>query len=227
MLERKRETLTYLDYSGGAAEGAPLLIMLHGYGSNEKDLISLAPALDRRLRVMSLQAPMQMGHEMYGWFPIEFTGNGISVDREAAVRARDLLIRFLRETIAETQPAGNRVFLMGFSQGAVMNYLTAFSEPGLLHGVLSLSGQLPDNRPEPVGMPSGLHELPFLVVHGLYDDVLPIDKGREAERWLKSNVQELTYREYPMGHEIDEESLALVASWLRAKIDRLEERDRV
>lgn len=221
MLERKHDMLTYLDYAAGAAEGAPLLIMLHGYGSNEKDLISLAPMLDRRLRVMSLQAPIEMGYEMYGWFPIAFTEAGITVDREAAGRARDLLGEFLRETIAAIRPAGEKVFLMGFSQGAVMNYLTAFNSPELLHGVIALSGQLPDTPPENAAQLPGLKELPFLVVHGLYDDVLPIDKGREADLWLKANVSDLTYREYPMGHEIDGDALDLVASWLSRRIDLL------
>ncbi|NTU69060.1 MAG: phospholipase [Chlorobiaceae bacterium] len=222
MLERKQDTINHLDYSAGSAEGAPLLIMLHGYGSNEKDLISLAPMLDRRLRVMSLQAPIEMGCESYGWFPIAFTDAGITVDRDAAVRARDLLAKFLREKIETARPAGGKVFLMGFSQGAVMNYLTAFSSPELLHGVIALSGQLPDSPPQVPAHPAVLKELPFLVVHGLYDEVLPIDKGREADRWLQANVADLTYREYPMGHEIDGDALDLAASWLKGKIDLIE-----
>lgn len=221
MLERRHDTLTYLDYASEATEGAPLLVMLHGYGSNEKDLISLAPALDRRLRVLSLQAPIQMGYEMYGWFPIEFTPCGIAVDREAAGRARDLLQKFLRETISTLRPSGGKVFLMGFSQGAVMNYLTAIGAPELLHGVIALSGQLPDPLPEPETIPNALKELPFLVVHGLYDDVLPIEKGREADQWLRKSVSDFTYREYPMGHEIDADALSQIASWLRQQIDRL------
>lgn len=219
MLERRHDTFTYLDYSSGAAEGAPLLVMLHGYGSNEKDLISLAPSLDRRLRILSIQAPMEMGYEMYGWFPIEFTPCGITVDREAATRSMSLLQGFLRDRITTLTPAGGKAFLMGFSQGAVMNYLTAFTAPELLHGVIALSGQLPGIEPETAGITDELRDLPFLVVHGLYDDVLPIDKGREIDRWLGANIADHTYREFPMGHEIDGEALNLTASWLRKKID--------
>lgn len=222
MLERRHNTFTYLDYCANSSEGAPLLIMLHGYGSNEKDLINLAPALDRRLRVLSLQAPLPMGPDMYGWFPIEFTPSGIIVDREAAGKSLQLLHKFLCEMINTLHPANGRVFLMGFSQGAVMNYLTAFAFPGLLQGVIALSGQLPDNRPDRDTVPVELKELPFLVVHGLYDDVLPIDKGREADRWLKANIADLTYREYPMAHQIDDDTLDLISSWIRHRIDRIE-----
>ncbi len=221
MLERKQDTLTYLDYSRAAAEpGAPLLLMLHGYGSNEKDLLGLAPVLDSRFRILSLQAPMAMGEEMYAWFPLEFTETGITVDREAAIRTGKLLQQFIRDRIEQLRPAGDRVFLMGFSQGSVMSYLTAFCAPEILHGVVAMSGQLPDAEPES-GLPEHLEQLPFLVVHGIYDDVLAVERGREASGWLKHHVTDLTYREYPMGHEISDDSLDFTAAWLKGRLDLL------
>jgi phospholipase/carboxylesterase len=220
MLERKHDSFTYLDYTVRPAEESPLLVMLHGYGSNEKDLISLAPALDSRLHIISVRAPLALGEDMFGWFPIEFTPYGITVDLEAAGRAIGQLTGFLRELISIYRPQGGKVFVMGFSQGAVMNYLTAFNAPELLHGVIALSGQLPDTRPEECMMPLGLESLPFLVVHGLYDDVLPISKGRDAGQWLKENVSDLTYREYPMAHQINDDTIGLVAAWLKERIDR-------
>ena len=219
MLERKHDTFTYLDYADRPEEESHLLVMLHGYGSNEKDLISLAPDLDNRLRIISVRAPLALGDDMYGWFPIEFTPYGITVDREAAGRALAQLTGFLRELVATYRPMGGKVFLMGFSQGAVMNYLTAFNAPDLLHGVIALSGQLPDPRPEECKMPIGLESLPFLVVHGLYDDVLPISKGRDAGQWLKENITDVTYREYPMAHQINDDTIDLVAAWLRKHIN--------
>jgi phospholipase/carboxylesterase len=219
MLERKHDTFTYLDYTDRPEEESPLLVMLHGYGSNEKDLISLAPDLDNRLRIISVRAPLPLGDDMFGWFPIEFTPYGITVDREAAGRALIQLTGFLRELVATYRPPGGKVFLMGFSQGAVMNYLTAFNAPELLHGVIALSGQLPDTRPEECVMPLGLESLPFLVVHGLYDDVLPIAKGRDAGQWLKENISDVTYREYPMAHQINDDTIDLVAAWLKEHIN--------
>ncbi|HWR01473.1 MAG TPA: hypothetical protein VN371_06380 [Chlorobaculum sp.] len=219
MPERKHDTLTYLDYGAGKDEQSPLLVMLHGYGSNEKDLIGLAPALDNRLRFISVRAPLKLGEEMYGWFPIEFTPDGIRVDRDSAERALVQLTGFLREIISIYRPHGGKVFLMGFSQGAVMNYLTAFKAPELLHGVIALSGRLPDTRPEECEMPLGLESLPFLVVHGIYDDVLPVANGRQAGQWLKENLSDVTYREYPMAHQINDDALRLVAAWLKDRVN--------
>ena len=221
MLTRNNDTFTWLDYNRHSDKQSPLLVMLHGYGSNEKDLLSLASYLDPRLRVVSVRAPMVLAPGMFGWFPIEFTPGGITVDREAARQVADKLAAFLEKLIESLQPVGGKTFLMGFSQGTVMSYFTAFRNPTLLHGVLALSGQLPDARPEADALPTGLADVPFLVQHGLFDDVLPIDRGRQADAWLRDKIADYTYREYPMAHQIDQESLEFMASWLSGRIDRV------
>ncbi|NTV20351.1 MAG: phospholipase [Chlorobium limicola] len=222
MLQRKHLSLTYLDHAPPEGENAPLMIMLHGYGSNEKDLIQLGPMLDERVRYISARAPHSLDFGMFGWFPIEFTANGIIVDYDAAEEARRLLITFIGEIIAEYRPQGNRVFLMGFSQGSVMSYLTAFERPELLHGVIACSGQLPRQDSIPENSKHALRQLPFLVVHGVFDDVLPIGKGAESNRFLKSMVADLTYREFPMAHEISPAALKLVSEWLQERVARLD-----
>jgi len=221
MLTRNNDTFTYLDYNRHNDKQSPLLIMLHGWGSNEKDLLGLSHSLDPRLRVVSVRAPMTLAPEMYGWFPIEFTPTGITVDREAARQVADKFTAFLQKLIETLQPVGGKAFLMGFSQGTVMSYLTAFRNPALLHGVLALSGQLPDARPEADAISTELAEVPFLVQHGLFDDVLPITKGRLADAWLRDKIADYTYREYPMAHQIDQASLEFMASWLSERIGRV------
>lgn len=214
MLKRHNRSLTTLELDPGEEGPAPLVIMLHGYGSNEKDLIQLAGELPSACRYVSARAPLPLGPEMYGWFPIEFTATGITVDYDEAGRALEALTGFIEELVAEFSPEGGKVFLMGFSQGAVMSYMTAFTRPELLHGVIALSGQLPESRlPEGPG-PEGLKSLPFLVLHGLFDDVLPIEKGRAAEEWLKDRVRELIYREYPVAHQISMEGVTEIRGWL-------------
>ena len=218
MLQRKHLSLTHLDLAPPEPENAPTIIMLHGYGSNEKDLIQLAPLLNRSFRYVSARAPHTLDFGMFGWFPIEFTANGITVDQEAAGAARTLLITFIEEIIAEYHPRGNRVFLMGFSQGSVMSYLTAFEKPDLLHGVIACSGQLPEKTlPEPASLSTAFCRLPFLVLHGIHDEVLPISKGRASNEWLRQHVQDLTYREYPVAHQISESGIELIKNWLEAR----------
>ncbi|MBN1278797.1 MAG: phospholipase [Chlorobium sp.] len=216
MIQKKQRSLVSLDLAPREPENAELMIMLHGYGSNEKDLIQLGPILNEKLRYVSARAPHALDIGMYGWFPIEFTSNGITVDYEAAKEARNQLTGFIEEIIADYRPRGNRVWLMGFSQGSVMSYLTAFERPDLLHGVIACSGQLPQRETVPEKNVEKLRQLPFLVMHGLFDDVLPIAKGEEANRLLKDILADLTYQEFPMAHEISPAALHLASEWLRA-----------
>ncbi|HHE07795.1 MAG TPA: phospholipase [Chlorobaculum parvum] len=220
MFTRNNDAFTWLDYNRRPDEQSPLLVMLHGYGSNERDLIMLAPSLDPRLRIVSVQAPLMLAPQMFGWFPIDFTPTGITADHEAAREVADRFTAFLKKMIATLQPVGDKAFLMGFSQGAVMSYMTAFRDPALLHGVVALSGQLPDTRPKKDALPEGLTDIPFLVQHGEYDDVLPIDRGREAEAWLRDKITDLTYREYPMAHQTNHASIEQLRSWLSERIDQ-------
>lgn len=225
MLQRHHLSLTYLDLPPAKPEHAPLMIMLHGYGSNERDLIQLAPSLRPEFRYISARAPQKMDFGMFGWFPIEFTPTGISVDYVAAQQALDQFITFIGEIIAEYRPAGNKVFLMGFSQGSVMSYLTAFHAPELLHGVIACSGQLPEKTVPHESLKPALCKLPFLVIHGIYDDVLPIAKGRAAHAWLQEHIEDLTYREYPIAHQIADSGIELICSWLEKRVPEASENE--
>lgn len=220
MIQRKQRSLVSLDLAPREPENADIMIMLHGYGSNEKDLIQLGPILNEKLRYVSARAPHTLDFGMFGWFPIEFTANGITVDYQAAKEAGTQLIGFIEEILEEYRPKGNRVWLMGFSQGSVMSYLAAFERPDLLHGVIACSGQLPRRETVPESSIEQLRQLPFLVMHGLFDDVLPIAKGEEANIFLKEIVADLTYREFPMAHEISPAALSLASEWLRARAGR-------
>jgi len=219
MLQRKHLSLTYLELSAKEQEQAPLVVMLHGYGSNEKDLIHLAPSLHPGLTWISPRAPRMLDLGMFGWFPLEFTATGITVDYEAAGLARDRCIGFLSDLIKEYRPAGNKVFLTGFSQGAVMSYLIAFAAPELLHGVVAFSGQLPHRQLVDEEKLAIFNKIPMLVIHGIFDEILPIAKGKESTLYLQNLLADLTYQEYPMGHEISAEAISLASKWLTKKVN--------
>ena len=225
MLQRRHLSLTYLELAPKKPENAPLMIMLHGYGSNEKDLIQLAPSLRQEFRYISARAPQEMDFGMFAWFPLEFTPTGIRVDHGEAQRAAEQLIGFIKEIIAEYQPLGNKVFLMGFSQGTVMSYLMAFLAPELLHGVIGCSGQLPEKTMPQEALKAALSKLPFLVMHGSFDEVLPIAKGLAAKAWLEEHVEDLTWREYPMAHQISDDGVELMCSWLEKRVPQVSEKE--
>ena len=202
-----------------AADRAPLLVLLHGIGSNEDDLYSLAPYLDGRFMVVSARAPVVMGAGSFGWFNIELTPRAMVADLEQAERSRLLVLKFIDELIETYQADPACVFLMGFSQGAMMSLSVALTRPDKATGVVAMSGRLPSQALAQFSAPEALRGMPIFVSHGIYDPLLPIDYGRDCREKLEALPVELTYREYPMGHEVSMESLRDVAAWLSTTLD--------
>ena len=198
---------------------APLLVLLHGIGSNEDDLYSLAPYLDGRFMMVSARAPVVMGAGSFGWFNIEFTPRGMVADMEEAERSLRIISKFIDELIETYEADPACVFLMGFSQGAMMSLSVALTRPDKIAAVVAMSGRLPSQALAQVAEPETLRGMPIFVAHGIYDPVLPIENGRDCREKLEALPVELTYREYPMGHEVSMESLRDVAAWLSSTLD--------
>jgi len=142
-----------------------------------------------------------------------------AVDESQALESRERLVAFLAEACREYGADPSRVWLCGFSQGASMALGVALSRPELLRGVVAHSGRL---LPAflPASPPGGLRGFPVLWQHGRLDPVVPFAFGLEAERLLPPLGVRLDFREYPIGHEIGEESLGDLSHWLA---DRLSE----
>jgi phospholipase/carboxylesterase len=198
----------------------PLLVLLHGIGADEDDLFPLAAHLDPRLHVVSLRAPRdyQVG---YAWFDLGWRADGTVVpDVGQARRALADLVRWLEAAPARLGVDPRRVYLLGFSQGAMMSLGVLRTAPRRLAGVIALSGRA---SPEvfPGDAPAAdVAAVPLFVAHGTVDDVLPIANGRATRDLLEGLVDDFTYREYPIGHGIGPEELRDVAAWLGRRLDR-------
>jgi phospholipase/carboxylesterase len=203
-----------------AAGAPPLLLLLHGIGSNEHDLYGLAPFLDKRFLIISVRAPNTLGPGSYAWFEVDFTSQGPIINPQQEEASRKALISFLKESITAYGADPKQVYLMGFSQGAIMSASVALTRPELVAGAVLMSGRiLPEIRPQ-IAPGEELRGLPFLVVHGTADMVLPITYGRASRELLSSLPVDLTYHEYPMGHEVSQESLSDVTTWLTGQLDK-------
>jgi phospholipase/carboxylesterase len=198
----------------------PLLLLLHGIGSNEHDLYGLAPFLDERFLIISVRAPNILGPGSYAWFDADFTPQGPVINPEQAEVSRKTLITFLKEAVTAYDADPKQVYLMGFSQGAIMSASVALTQPELVAGAVLMSGRiLPEIRPL-IATSEELRSFPFLVVHGTADMVLPITHGRASRELLSSLPVNLTYHEYPMGHEVNQESLSDVTTWLTEQLNK-------
>ena len=203
------------------AQGAPLLVLLHGYGSDEEDLTGLAPALDPRFHIVSVRAPIPLPEGGFAWFPLAMTDRGLAVSFEEAEAARDQMCELL-VALQQRYDASGRTLLLGFSQGAGMALSSGMQLPGTLAGIAFLSGLfLPEMVPEGAAVDS-LDDMPFFMSHGRFDPLIPIARGRESRDMLAGLPLRMVYNEYAMGHEINPECLRDLGEWLKNRADDLE-----
>src|SRR6266567_2148772 len=133
----------------------PLLLLLHGIGADEEDLLPLARSLDPRFLVVSARAPHEaepMGHR---WYAIDWTATPPRGDPAEIAASRDLLASFLEEAAAAYGTDPSRTFLFGFSQGAIMALALLLARPDMVRGVVAHSGRLA-RLPEPDPAPEAL-----------------------------------------------------------------------
>jgi phospholipase/carboxylesterase len=203
------------------AGSPPALLLLHGVGSDERDLLSLAPMLDPRFLILSVRSPVRLEQGGYGWYRLTFTPRGPQMDEAEAAAGLDTLGEFVRAVPTAYGAAADRVYLTGFSQGAIMSLALLLAEPELVAGAALMSGRLLPGVRERIARPeSRLAGKPVVAVHGLYDQVLPISDGRAIRELLSSLPVQLTYREFPMAHEVSEQSFAVVRDWLTERLGR-------
>ena len=207
--------------TNGDNEKLPLLLLLHGRGADENDLFGLAPYLDERFFIVSPRAPVVMPFGGYEWFEL-IIGNGddISVNIKHFHQSRELISEFINELIAEHDLDAKRIYLCGFSQGAIMSLSAALSEPEKFAGVVAMSGRaMPEMLPDSKDF-DALKDFPMFITHGIYDPVLPIEHGRATKEIISRLPVNLEYKEYEMAHEISPESLRDVSNWLSSKLDK-------
>jgi len=203
-----------------ASHGAPpLLLLLHGIGSHEQDLMGLAPHLDPRFFVVGARAPHTLQPGAFAWFHVEWTADGPIADATEAKQSMALLNRFIDEVTRQYTLDAQRVYLMGFSQGAILSLALALTEPKKVAGEVAMSGRLLTEALATLAAPEALAGLPIFVAHGTQDQVLSIRYGRDIQQQLEKLPVALTYHEYPMAHEVSGASLSDIAAWLSARLD--------
>ncbi|HUF16582.1 MAG TPA: alpha/beta fold hydrolase [Thermoanaerobaculia bacterium] len=194
-----------------ATDIMPIVITLHGRGSNGSDLAGLAPSVDGgpgyRFICPDAPKPFYAGPGMaYGftWF------DGWPPSAESFAESRSLLLKFISEVLNQ-YPNDGRVALIGFSQGSMMALDLAFRLKPVPSAVVAMSGAVNEfTVPDTIEQPAP----PILLLHGTQDDVIPVVYARKTRRILEDRGVTPEYQEFPMGHWVTEESMALVKEFL-------------
>lgn len=195
-----------------AGEKSPVLVLLHGVGSNERDLASLASHFDQRFAVVSVRAPLTLGTENYGWFHVKFTPEGPLHNQAEAETSRKLLTDFITQLRAQPGIDPSRVFVLGFSQGAIMGLSLAFTEPELFHGLIAIAGRTLQEVAAKAAPRKVSPEV--LLIHGKEDNKLPYFHAEATESVLKRAGYKYEFQSYEAGHELNEAMLQDIRAWL-------------
>ncbi len=199
--------------------GQPLVILLHGVTTNEEHVFWITQHLDERFLAISVRAPNTLCPGSYAWYNLDSIPKGVDINAEEAENSRRAILRFIDEAVEAYDTAPDQVYLLGYSQGAIMSYSVMLTAPEKLAGVVAMSGRiLPEVKPLVVS-PERLTDFPVLVIHGVYDDVVPISYAHEARAYLETLPVKLTYKEYPIDHDIAQESLEAALVWLKRHLD--------
>lgn len=196
-------------------EKNPLLLLLHGYGSNEEDLFSFAQELPDEYFVISARAPYPLPPYGNAWYAIHFDAdeNKFS-DNDEARASRDLIANFIDELVAAYPIDAENVTLIGFSQGSILSYSVALSYPEKVQRVVALSGYLNLDIVKENYQNNNISKLKFFISHGTVDQVIPVDWARKAPEFFKSLGLDVVYKEYPVGHGVAPQNFYDFKNWL-------------
>ena len=194
----------------------PLLLLLHGYGSNEEDLFSFASELPNDSYVISVRAPYDLQPYGHAWYAIHFDAdeNKFS-DNVQAKQSVELIAAFIDEIVKQYPIDAKNVTLIGFSQGAILSYATALTYPEKISKVVALSGYFNQEIMPEVIDTKAISHLKFFVSHGSVDQVIPVDWARKAKPALENLGLEVEYQEYPIGHGVSPKNFYDFKNWLQ------------
>lgn len=185
----------------------PLLILLHGYGSNEEDLFSFAPTLPEDWLIVSFRAPMKSPYDGYSWYDIDLTNEKNRIDVEQALES----IKTIEENILKISNAygltENKTHLAGFSQGGILSYALALNNPDLFSKVACMSCY-PEEKllTNIVKDKKKIEKLRFFISHGTDDVVIPMEWGRKGADLLYDLSAYFSFREYMNGHGVNQKN---------------------
>jgi phospholipase/carboxylesterase len=185
----------------------PLVLVMHGRGADANDLANLAPMIDDGYRFVFPNAankfePMPGYSFGYSWF------DGWPPEGDTIVQSREKLLALIDELVERYPTREGKIVVAGFSQGGMMAIDVGFRTKQPVAGIICMSGAIYE-----AGQPP-LRKLPVLIVHGSEDDKIPLWAAQRTRMVLEEHAVPTEYHEFPMGHHVTPESMAVVRSFL-------------
>ena len=194
----------------------PVIILLHGYGSDEKDLFELRNFFPKNYLIVSAQAPYKLAGGGYEWYEMTDIGGVHDGNTGQLANSRKLIALFIKQVISKYNADPKQVYLMGFSQGAIMSYQVGLTQPAMLHGIGVLSGTIYPSLKPLVKVTPDLKRLRIFASHGTTDNRISYTDGKSASDYLLTFGLKSEFHRYNgMGHSINKDVIADLLKWLK------------
>jgi len=194
---------------------APVIFLLHGYGSNEEDLFSFAPELSLDYTIISVRAPYPMQPFGNAWYAINFDDqNGKWSDDEQAKSSREKIVFFIDEACRMYDLDDENVTLIGFSQGTILSYAVALCYPEKIKRVIGLSGYINEALLKGGYAENNFSNLKIYASHGQVDQVIPPEWAQRIPDFLSALKIDHKYEEFPVGHGVSPQNFHSFKKWL-------------
>jgi phospholipase/carboxylesterase len=212
---RNTEALIYKVQAAKVATKNPsIFFVLHGYGANEDDLLSLSAEVPNNCITVSIRAPYPITEGSYKWYDFSVQGNTKTVNEVQLNSSTVDVLTLIHQLCKKYKVNTKKVIIGGFSQGAIMSYELATVAPNKFAGVVILSGRLLPETKAKIKNASALAGTKIMVMHGTTDNIIAITEAQEAKTFFASNKIPITYKTYNMAHNIITPQLADLKKWL-------------
>lgn len=209
-------TLTYIHSAPQTTDENkkyPALFLIHGMGSNENDLVGLVSSLKEKCHIFSIRGPISQPPG-YAFFTIEGFGKPHRTVFDQVIKD---LQAFIQEAIAEFSVDSEQVFLLGFSQGAILSQTLALVMGKQIKGIVALSGYIPGFVKEEYAK-QPVDQLHTFISHGELDNMLPFEWGVASKDYFTEQGANVAFKSYPIAHSVAAENHRDLLAFLNENI---------
>lgn len=198
-----------------SSHNSALLILLHGHGSNEHDLLSLGASIPENWTVVSVRGPHKLAENSYRWYDVKLVNEKITINIEQEEKSRKQLMELIADLITKYKIDDKKIVIAGFSQGANMAQTVGLGQPDLIAGFGVFSGRYVEEFTPFISTDTKLKYLRAYIAHGNLDNMLPKTYTEENINKLKDLGIQITYVEDSTGHSISIKQWNEFLMWLQ------------
>lgn len=207
--------LKYIVQAPADTRNKPLVIFLHGFTRSEQDISHLKNDFLPEFTYISVRAPLPI-YSGYQWFSLQIPPGGLAQVGKEIKDSSKLLEDFVKAAVQKYQTDTEKVFLIGFSQGAMMSYELALRKPTTVRGIAALSGAMLPIVQAQMTPGHDLKNLAVFIGHGTEDNRVPLNAASAANTTLSKTSIKPTFHSYDgLGHTINHKELADINAWIK------------